>query len=115
MPQELTKPQKVRKLALFYFAASDDEHDDVNPFPTTQAGIDNFLASNVGDLRWGQDDQVRRRSKERFAFTFSRLLDTQGIGLTSFDALAVIEKDDQTNFKAAEKWAAKATFPARHS
>jgi hypothetical protein len=58
------QPDKARVdfLANVYFGVSNNQHDDVNPFPITAEGFAHFLESNVGELRWGSDAAVRRRS-----------------------------------------------------
>ena len=115
MPKQATLDQKTRKLESLYFGVSDNPEDDVNPFPPSDSGFENFLASTVGDLRWGTAPEVRKRSKERFSLTFHRVLDELSVDLDAADILDVLEDDSITNTKAAEKWARKATFPPIHS
>lgn len=109
MPNEPDKT-KVDFLANVYFGVSNNQHDDVNPFPFTAEGFANFLASNVGELRWGSDAAVRRRSKERLSSTLFRVLQEKGVTLSSADAMAELEDDDRTNQKVCEAWAVKAVF-----
>ena len=115
MPKDQSDNRKVDFLANLYFGVSNNQHDDVNPFPITGEGFANFLKSDVGDLRWGSDAAVRRRSKERFSFTFSRVLQEMGVKLSSWDALAELEDDQGNNRKVCEAWATKAEFPALHT
>ena len=115
MPQEPPVDHKIDFLANLYFGVSNNQHDDVNPFPITGKGFTNFLASNVGDLRWGSDAAVRRRSKERFSFTFSRVLAEMGVKLSSWDALSELEDDERKNREVCEAWAKKAEFPPLHA
>lgn len=111
MPKQPTLDQKTRKMESLYFGVSDNPLDDVNPFPPTDSGFENFLASDVGDLRWGSDAEVRKRSKQRFAFNFSRVLASLGVTLNVGDTLAELANDNVKNAKVAEKWARKAVFP----
>jgi hypothetical protein len=115
MPKDPSDKRKVDFLANHYFGVSNNQHDDVNPFPITGQGFDNFLKSNVGDLRWGSDASVRRHSKERFSFTFSRVLREMGVKISSWDVLAELEDDNRKNQEACEAWAGKAEFPPIHS
>ena len=94
-----------------YFGVSDNPLDDVNPYPETDSGFENFLESNVGDLRWGEDSEVRNRSKQRFAYNFSRVLVSLGVTLSMGTVLAELADDDVKNSKVAAKWAKKAVFP----
>ena len=104
-----TKAEKKRFLSLTYFGTTDSPDDDVNP----HTDLNEFLADTVGNLRWGVDEDVRKRSKQRFADTYNHLLDYYHVQLPYNDILKEVLKDDQTNQDAVDVWVGKAAFPTK--
>ena|SRR5258707_8229833 len=105
-----TKPEKKKFLVRKYFGFTDDPADDVNPYDN----LPEFLEAKVGDLRWGVDQEVRKRSKMRLADKLNRALsDIYHIDLSYGDILKEVMKDDQTNEAAVDAWVEKSVFPPR--
>ena len=111
MPKEYTPQQKHLYLAKYFFAVSDNPQDDVNPY----RDLDIFLKSKIGSMNWGGAANVRKRSKERFSYSYHSMLDLAGVNLSKWDILEQLEDDEVTNDEAVEKWVTLAEFPPRHS
>src|SRR5688500_6906333 len=104
-----SKSDKKRCLTLTYFGTTDSRDDDVNP----HTDVGQFMSDNVGSLRWGIDPDARKRSKQRFADTYSHVLDYYHVQLSYNDILTEVLNDDQTNEEAVDTWVSKAIFPKK--
>ncbi|MBI4516960.1 MAG: hypothetical protein HY699_14210 [Deltaproteobacteria bacterium] len=110
MAGEFSDLEKRVFLQMLYFGTTDAPGDDVNPYDSVSV----FLTSTVGSLRWGIDQQVRQRSKARFAFAFSRILVAYEI--TNLDESKIADSlgdDTRTNMQVVDGWVAVSKFPPR--
>lgn len=100
-----SKKKKIRFLKKVYFGVSNHPDDDVNPYDNLEV----FTNSLVKDMDWGHDEDVRQRSKLRFAFNYHNVLQLYNVHLTIEDIYLEL-KDDLTNKDVIEIWSNKSTF-----
>jgi hypothetical protein len=98
-------------IASKYFDVGEDDQDKVILFPDNDDGFAQFLAATVGDLEWGQNQQVRDRSKLSLAITLSNVLKIHAVELTTKAIYQQLSDESQTNEDAAEAMAKNAAFP----
>lgn len=88
-----------------YFAVTNNPKDDVNPFSDLEA----FGKVNVGALRWGVSDNVKRNSKIRFANNFRLVLQHYQVFLPIQDVIDELD-DNNVNNDVVQTWVTKAIF-----
>jgi hypothetical protein len=102
---EPTSAQKNRFLRKVYFAVSDNPNDDVNPYDS----LEEFGNATVGSMRWGQSDEVRKRSKLRFSYNYHKVLEHYKVLLSIENVFSELN-DEKVNNDAIKVWASKADF-----
>ena len=92
-----------------YYGTLNSPKDDFCQFDTIEQ-LEDCLNETVGNLRWGIDQDVRRRSKMRFSRTFSKVLKAFDVLLPYKMVFETMQDDDQTNRQAVDKLFAAADF-----
>lgn len=100
-----TEEQKIRFLKKVYFGVTNNPKDDVNPFDN----LEEFGLANVGLLRWGKNDSVRKRSKLRFAHNYHLVLKHYQVHLP-IDEIYFQLEDSSTNDGVVKIWKDLAKF-----
>jgi hypothetical protein len=100
-----TPVQKFRFLKRVYFGTSDNPVDDVNPFSDLQT----FGSATIGEMSWGIDSEVRKRSKIRFSQNYFNVLRQFGIRL-EIEEIFLRLVDEKSNDTVVMEWAEIAEF-----
>lgn len=100
-----TKEKKINFIKRVYFGTTDNPTDDVNPY----SNLEEFGCATVGTLRWGIDEQVRQRSKIRFAYNFNNVLNHYNVILSVEDIFTALN-DDKINNDIVLEWVEKSQF-----
>jgi hypothetical protein len=102
------KEQKKRFITLIFFGTTNNYQNNLNPYDC----VTGFTANSVGTLNWGTDADIRRESKQRFAYTFHRILSKCYDIHIHAPTVEGIISDDNTMLKdAIDRIVEKAAFP----